>query len=99
MKLGKIAKHIRITDKSILVVQQNSGLTEFDIHDLQRDVRKMGLDVVVVQARSIDDLVLLPEQEMARRGWFRVETLSKLAISKIKTKEGETGNDSQPGKD
>ncbi len=88
-QLAKLLKKFHINDGDILVLKSKTGLANTQtVEDLANALGKMGLkNALVVVVDSFEDMSVLNETEMNKRGWFRFDSIAKMM--KIPRKEAE----------
>lgn len=79
-KLGRIARKLHLSDNCLLLVKAGSELARQDnINDLSTVVERTNLkNVIVIVVDDFDDLLTLDEKKMSSKGWFHINTLSKI---------------------
>ncbi len=96
--LCKHLQKINLHDGDVLAVKASSQTAKKEILEgivkaLERIGRK---NIILVVVDDMRDLSVLDEKEMAKHGWFRVQTLQKLVHTgpeKERAKEAEDGED------
>ena len=96
--LNKITKHLHLADKSVLVVKAGTDLAQVDnLRQLAALIEGMTpkVRVAIVVADDLGDLRLLDQDQMAKLGWFYIETLHKM-VDKANAKLQSAGDDQRP---
>lgn len=77
---ARAIKKLRISDNTVVVVKLDSEIGDPKTMEAFADAlgRTKLKNVILVSVENIDNVFTLSETEMARYGWFRKETLTKL---------------------
>jgi hypothetical protein len=96
-KLGAILSKMRIEKNSVLLVKHGSALSKLDVlEQIPVELEKIGVtDIVVMVVDDFSNIRLIPEREMNKYGWFRIEALADKVVKKSREKK-DANTDSEP---
>lgn len=79
-KLGKIVRKMHLSDNCVLVIKSGTELAKMQsLEELQQILAQTELkNIIVVVADDFDDLAVLQEVEMNKRGWYHMRTLRRV---------------------
>ena len=77
-QIAKLLKKFHLNDNDIIVLNSKSSMVDNNVIDsLRNALESLKVNVVIVVAEDFDDLTILNETEMNKRGWFRLSKLNK----------------------
>lgn len=73
-QINKVARRLQLRDHSLLLVRAGTPLAETEtLERLSAALGATGLhDVLLVVVDNLDDLRLLPKDQLHQAGWFRL---------------------------
>lgn len=78
-KMSKILHKLNIKSGDVLALKYQSENANKDaIEAITKGLTHMGVDALVIVVDDFDDLTVLNETAMARQGWFRLASMSKV---------------------
>ncbi len=84
--MSRLLKKLSIKNGDILALKhQSENANKFAIDHIVAAFEQLKIDALVVVVDNFDDLTVLNEQEMNKRGWFHLDKIAKLI--KIPPKE------------
>lgn len=88
-QMARLLKKFKINNGDILALRFKSSIASMkSIEEVTDALGKLGINALVVVVESFDDLTVLNETDMAKQGWYRLDSLSKLMkIPKEETKQ------------
>jgi hypothetical protein len=94
-QMAKLLKKFSVHSGDILALKhQSENANSEAIKQIVAALEKTGINAMVVVVKDFDDLKVLNETEMNKRGWFRLEKLSRIRIP-VKQEEKEVVNEGQ----
>lgn len=84
-QMAKILKNFHVRDGDIIALKHQSPLAnEKAIDAILHAVEQMKITVLVLVVKEFDDLTVLNETEMNKRGWFRFKSMSRIVPGAFK---------------
>ena len=96
-QMAKLLKRFSVHSGDILALKhQSENANSEAINRIVAAFEKIGINAMVIVVKDFDDLKVLNETEMNKRGWYRLEKLSRIRIPVAKPEEKEeTANEGQ----
>lgn len=77
--MAKLLKKFKISNGDILALRfQSPEANRESIDQIVHALEQLGINALVVVVEDFDDLTVLNETEMGKRGWFRLDKFSKV---------------------
>lgn len=77
-QMSKLLKRFHLNNGDILAIKhQTENANEQAIDTITKALTHLKIDALVIVVDSFDDLTVLNETEMGKRGWFKLKSLSK----------------------
>jgi len=77
--MAKLLKKYRVSNGDIIAIKhQSENANRAAMDFIANALEKMGVQALVVVVNDFDDLTVLNEQEMARRGWYKMSSIAKV---------------------
>ncbi len=94
--MAKLLKNFSVHNGDILALKHQSGIAnENAIKQIIAAFEQIKVNAMVVVVKDFDDLKVLNELEMNKRGWYRLETLSRIRTPLKAEPEREVVNEGQ----
>lgn len=77
-RLGNKVRKLHIESNSVVVIRNNTILSE-NIDELGKLIEQTGVkDVIVVIADDLNDIASFNEEFMNKHGWFKIDQLRRM---------------------
>jgi hypothetical protein len=77
--MSRILKRLNINSGDILAIKyQSENANRNAIDAITKALTHLGIDVLVIVVNDFNDLSVLNETEMQKRGWFKLKSLAKI---------------------
>ena len=88
---AKLMKKFKIADGDVVLVKSNSDLSnDENMRALAGGIKIMGhTHTIILIVDEFDDIKSVPEENMNRYGWFRINTLRKIIKQAAEEKQSE----------
>lgn len=84
-QMAKILKNFHVREGDIIALKHQSPLAnEKAIDAILHAVEQMKINVLVLVVKDFDDLTVLNETDMNKRGWFRFKSMSRIVPGQFK---------------
>jgi hypothetical protein len=78
-QMARLLKKLHINNGDILAIKyQSENANKEAIDIITHAFESMGINVLVIVVDDFDDLSVLNETEMAKRGWYHLKNLAKV---------------------
>jgi len=78
-QMARLIKKFHVNNGDIIAIKhqsENANRTAMDF--IANALEKMGVQALVVVVNDFDDLTVLNEQEMNKRGWYKMSSIAKV---------------------
>lgn len=78
-QFAKLLKKFHVNNGDVILLKhQSANANERAINGISKAIAGMGVNVVIIVVDNFDDLTVLNETEMSKRGWYRMRSLRKI---------------------
>ena len=98
MKAAKLVRKLKLSDNCVLLIKNSDALATAEIEDIGNAIKALHINAVIMVVDDLDNIRALPQVEMQRYGWYRVEYLMNKVLRKKEEKKDDSGTEPEEQK-